>query len=158
MYGCWDGGSSCTRGSQSSSAQKLERSAGRLLNKWGERALFFPFFFNLLSPFTLSFCLFFCCEKRSSKCQAFQGHCLCLVTLSAEEWLLWMGTVVTWPCCRISLKQKHLHIHAKCQSQYNCYSVSWYNGTYSIQVLLLLKTLGDFFFCSMNVIIEKQNF
>lgn len=57
--------------SRSSSSQKLKLSAGSLLNKWGEGA----HFFYLLSPFTLSFGLFFFCKKRSSKCQAFQERC-----------------------------------------------------------------------------------
>lgn len=133
---CWDGGSSCARGSRSSSAQKLEQSAGSLLNKEGERALFF---FVRLPPFTLSFLpspffFFFFFSARGDHGVAERcGDLDCLLTLSAEEWLLWMGTLVMWPCCRISLQQEDF-THPCTESMLTAlrcsHSAQWYQAEY----------------------------
>jgi len=87
-----------------SSAQKLKLSAGSLLNKWGEGAHFF------LSSFSFHyFCLFlFYFERRDHRNAKRSRNTACLTTPLAEEWPLYMGTVVTWRCCWISLQ-----IHAK---------------------------------------------
>lgn len=94
--------------SRSSSSQKLKLSAGSLLNKWGEGAHFF------LSPFSLhSFIRPFFFARRDHRNAKRSRNAVRLITLLAEEWLLWMDTVVTWPCCRISPKRKHLHTHQR---------------------------------------------
>lgn len=118
--------------SRSSSAQKLKHSAGSLLNKWGERAHFLSSF--SLHSFFLPFFV-----RRDHRNAKRSRDAVCLITLSAEEWLLWMGTVVTWPCCSISLKQKNLQIHAQHRSGYHCYWISWYNGTSWVQVFTFIE-------------------
>lgn len=123
--------------SRSSSSQKLKLSAGSLLNKWGEGA---HFFFYLLSPFTLSFGLFF--VRRDHRNAKRSRNAVCLITLLAEEWLLWMDTVVTWPCCRISPKRKHLHIHQRIRVDY-----AVFERTDKLAVLLSVRILLSHFNC-----------
>lgn len=75
--------------SWSSSAQKLKQSAGSLLNKWGERAHF------LSSSSLHSFFLPFFFVRRDHRNAKRSRDAVCLITLSAVEWLPRMGTVVT---------------------------------------------------------------
>lgn len=127
--------------SWSSSSQKLKLSAGSLLNKWGEGA----HFFYLLSPFTLSFGLFFF-ARRDHRNAKRSRNTVRLITLLAEEWLLWMDTVVTWPCCRISPKRKHLHIHQRIGSITLSLSVQT-NSHQLNAVLLSVRILLSHFNC-----------
>lgn len=73
-------------------AQKEEPRASSLVKEQGEGA---PFYFPSLScPFFLPFFPFFVCggDHRNAKRS---GNIVSLTTLLAEEWLLWMGTLVT---------------------------------------------------------------
>lgn len=74
--------------SRSSSSQKLKLSAGSLLNKWGEGAHFF------LSPFSLHSFIrpFFFFARRDHRNAKRSRNAVRLITLLAEEWLLWMDT------------------------------------------------------------------
>lgn len=93
--GCWDGGSSCTfilfwRGAGS----VVQLQSGRevlatVLNKWGERACAY-----LLSSFTCSAFLFFFSPRGDHGNANRSRDAACLVTLSAERWLLETTTTI----------------------------------------------------------------